>query len=130
MSNDYLPENLEAILEALESEESEESEELAERRSPNRGRGRSPRTASGTGLVPPRPSAGYVTEARLEAALARVGAQIKTNSEAIAGVNTRLSAVSVDVSGQSTKLKKESEERKKDVGGLKNNVQMAALLPL
>lgn len=135
MNNGYLPENLEAILEALESDESDEidesdeSDELAERRR-RRHRGHRPRTASGRGLVPPRPQAGYVTEARLEAAMAKVGAQIKTNSDAITGVNARLGTLSGYVSGQSTKLKKESEERKKDVSGLRNNVQMAALLPL
>jgi len=128
MSNGYEMEDFEAILEALESDESDESDELAERL--RRRRYRPPTTAPGRGLVPPKPSAAYVTEARLEAALARVGAQIKTNSDAIKAVNDRVSSFSAEQARQASALKKETEERKKDTARLASQAQSSALLPL
>jgi len=131
MSNGYATEDLEAILESLESDESDESDEMAERTRDHRSRpGSRPSTATGTGLVPPRPQAGYVTEARLQAALARVGAQIKTNSDAIKAVNNRASAISSEQARQTAALKKEVEERKKDTARLASQAQLLTLLPL
>jgi hypothetical protein len=127
MSNGYAMEDLEAILESLESDESDESDEAVRR--PFRSF-RPPATAPGRNLVPPKPQAGYVTEARLEAALARVGAQIKTNADAIKAVNGRLNTVSADISRQAVALKKETEERKKDTARLASQGQLMALLPL
>src|SRR5215469_12262939 len=112
MSNGYATEDLEAILESLEADEADEADEAVRRPF------RSPTTASGRGLTPPQMQTGYVTEARLRHALARVGEQIKTNSDAIKAVNGRISTLSTDVSRQSTALKKEIEERKKDNNGL------------
>ena len=43
---------------------------------------RPPRTAPGRGLYQPRPSSNYVTQTQLQTALAKVGQQINTNSEA------------------------------------------------
>ena len=128
MSNGYATEDLEAILESLEADESDEADEMAEatRRRP----WSRPSTATGTGLVPPRPQTGYVTEARLQAALARVGAQIKTNSDAIKTVNDKASAISAEQARQTTALKKEAEERKKDTARLASQSQLLALLPL
>jgi hypothetical protein len=127
MSNGYATEDLEAILESLEaSDEADEADEAAGRPRPFR----PPMTASGRGLAPPRPQPGYVTEARLQAALAQVGKQIKTNSDAIKAVNGRVNTIGADVSRQATALKKEIEERKKDNNALRNNVQLATLLPL
>jgi len=127
MSNGYATEDLEAILESLESDEADEADEMAERtRRPWTAIG----TARGTGLVPPKPQAGYVTEARLQAALARVGAQIKTNSDAIKTVNNRLGTISAEQARQTAALKKEAEERKKDTARLASQAQLLALLPL
>ncbi len=129
MSNGYATEDLEAILESLESsDELDESDGMAERT--RRRPGSRPSTATGTGLVPPRPQAGYVTEARLQAALARVGAQIKTNSDEIKAVNDRASAIRAEQARQTTALKKETEERKKDIARLASQSQLLALLPL
>jgi hypothetical protein len=128
MSNGYSTEVLEEILESLEDDESDEMDELAERS--RRGRRASPRTATGKGLVPQKPSSAYVTETRLQAALAQVGKQIKTNSDAIATVNTRINKLSDNIAAQTAALKKEAEERKKDINSLKSNVQLASLLPL
>ena len=132
MSNGFDRESLAAILESLESsDELDESDGMAERTRDNRIRsGPRPSTAPGTGLVPPRPQAGYVTEARLQAALARVGEQIKTNSDAIKTVNDRASAISTEQARQTTALKKEAEERKKDTARLASQSQLLALLPL
>lgn len=127
MSNGYATEDLEAILESLESDEADEADEMAER---TRRPWSRPSTASGTGLVPPKPQAGYVTEARLQAALARVGAQIKTNSDAIKAVNNRANAISTEQARQTAALKKEVEERKKDTARLASQSQLLALLPL
>jgi len=74
-------------------------------------------------LAPPQPQAGYVTEARLQAALARVGEQIKINSDAIKAVNNRTSTISDNVAAQTAALKKEMEERKKDTATLKKQIQ-------
>lgn len=128
MSNRYATEDLEAILESLEADE---ADEMAERTRDHRSRpGSRPSTATGTGLAPPKPQAGYVTEARLEAALARVGAQIKTNSDAIQAVNSRANTISDNVAAQTAALKKETEERKKDTARLASQAQLLALLPL
>jgi hypothetical protein len=80
--------------------------------------------------VPPQPQQGYVTEARLQAALARVGEQIKTNSDAIKAVNDRVNTVSADVARQAAAVKKETEERKNDTARLASQSQLSALLPL
>lgn len=129
MSNGYATEDLEAILESLEADEADESDELAEQRTRSRPWSR-PSTATGRGLVPPRPQTGYVTETRLQAALARVGEQIKTNSEAIKKVNSKLGTIDTEQTRQNTALKKETEERKKDTARLANQAQLLALLPL
>src|SRR5436305_6966668 len=132
MSNGYARQDLEAILESLESsDELDESDGMAERSRDHRSRpGSRPSTATGTGLAPPRPQVGYVTEARLEAALARVGAQIKTNSDAIQAVNSRANTISDNVAAHTAALKKEMEERKKDTARLASQSQLLALLPL
>jgi len=128
MSNGYAMEDLEAILESIESDESDESDEMAERT--RRRPWVRPSTATGAGLVPPKPQAGYVTEARLQAALARVGAQIKTNSDAIKTLNTRVGTISAEQTRQMAALKKETEERKKETARLASQAQLSALLPL
>ena len=130
MSNGYATEDLEAILESLESDESDESDEFAEAPMRQSSRFRPPTTASGRGLAPSRPQPGFVTEARLQEALAQVGRQIKTNSDAIKAVNSRLNTISGDIARQTAALKKEAEERKKDNAELRNAVQLSALLPL
>ncbi len=145
-------EDLDAIAEMMEdleydeSDESDESDEdidILERR--RRGRARRfrtpPRTAPGGGLFRPRPQpAGgpgggqYVTQTQLQAALARVGQQIKTNSDAIKTLNGRVATLSSDVIKQATDLKKEMVTRKKVTDGLRRELKqtrdMAALLPL
>lgn len=127
----YGTETLEGILAELEDiewDESDESEERA-RRGRRLGRRPPPPTAPGTGLATPRPGTGtqYVTQTQLQSALAKVGAQIKTNSDAIKNVSDR-------VSTQADLLSKEVVARKKTTDqlerGLRQTREMSALLPL
>src|SRR5260370_12742667 len=86
-----------------------------------------PKVASGQNLYAPRPQTQYVTQAQLQTALAKVGAQVRTNSSAISQVGGRVAAASAT-------LNKESADRKKDITTVKNNLsqthQMTAILPL
>lgn len=93
-------------------------------------RRRLPRTASGRGLAPMpqnQQSKNYVTYSALRQAMDKVGAQIKTNSDAISGVGAKLNATAAS-------LKKEFDERKKESDNIRNDtnqkVSMLALLPL
>jgi hypothetical protein len=130
--NGYETEDLESLVELLEfdeSDESDESDEMAER-----WRRRRPRTASGRGMYPPRPQGNYVTQAQLQTALARVGQQIRTNSAAIGTLTTRVNAVSTEQTKQSTALRKEIDERKKQADALRRDtrqkLELLTLLPL
>ena len=90
-------------------------------------RGRTPRTASGRGLAPMQQSRNFVTYSALRQAMDKVGAQIKTNSDAITSVGSRLNTTAAQ-------LRKEFDERKKDSdairGDVNQKVSMLALLPL
>src|SRR5512132_3546977 len=98
MPNGYLGmADIEALVEELEDlageDYDEEEDDLAERR--RRRIHRAPRTGSGGGLYRARET-GYVTQTQLQAALTRVGSQIKTNSEAIKTLNSRVATLSSD----------------------------------
>jgi hypothetical protein len=107
--------------EAYELYEADEADEAARRRWPP------PRVATGQGLFRPRPQTQYVTQAQLQAALARVSAQERTNANAIRQIGSRVSTAAAAVS-------KETSDRKKETGKIKSNLsqtqQMAAILPL
>jgi len=100
--------------------ESDESDEFSERR--RRG-GRPPRinpgrTGRGTGLFKPRPAGGtskFVTQAQLEAGLARVGKQISANSEAIKKVATQSNKINSELGAATSRLDKQGGELKKEV---------------
>src|SRR5437763_2875997 len=81
-SDDEALNGLTEILEDIESDESDESDEA---RKPYR-----PRVPSGRGLYKQRPTGNYVTQVQLQAALARVGQQIKTNATATKAVSARV----------------------------------------
>lgn len=124
-------EDLEALA-AMEYDESDESDEsdLSERR-------RQPRrvsTAPGRNLYSPRPTEQYVTQTQLQTALAKVGAQIKTNSNAIRTIDSRIASVRTEQSKQTAMLKKEISDRKKETESLKRGLQqtreLGVLLPL
>lgn len=116
--------------EAAEAFESEayDSESIGEWGEAARQR-RLPRTASGRGLttMPQPQSRNFVTYSALRQSLDKVGMQIKTNSDAIGAVGTRLNSTAAA-------LRKEADDRKKEAetsrGDINQKVSMLALLPL
>jgi hypothetical protein len=136
-------EDLDAVsemIEDLENDESDESDEdidMMERTQRNRRFRTPPRTAGGGGLFRPRTPAGpsaSVTQTQLQAAMARVGAQIKTNSDALKTVNSRVATLGTDMTKQAAEIKKIATGRSKDTAGLRRDLnstrQMAAIMPL
>lgn len=120
-------EALSDTLEDFEFDESDESDEdLMERRAPRRF-GRAPRTASGRGLFKPRPQTQNVTQTQLQAAMARVGAQIKTNTDAIKTINSRLATIAADQAKHAAAQRKATDTLRKD---LRQTREMSAILPL
>jgi hypothetical protein len=120
----YDVESDEAYDEMFESDEAmDESDEAARSWS----RPQRPKVASGKNLYSPRPQSQYVTQAQLQTALAKVGSQVRTNSNAISQFGSRLSSTTAS-------LKKEAVDRKKDLNAVKSNLsqtqQMTAILPL
>ncbi|MEA2603863.1 MAG: hypothetical protein QOF89_4855 [Acidobacteriota bacterium] len=75
------------------------------------------RTGRGTGLFRPRPTNNnkYVTQAQLEAGLARVGKQISANSDAIKKVATQANKINSELGEATTKLNKQVGDLKKEV---------------
>ncbi|HEX6749582.1 MAG TPA: hypothetical protein VF092_19965 [Longimicrobium sp.] len=89
---------------------------------------RNVKTGRGGGYYRPRPPAGstkYVTQPQLQAALARVSADVKANSEGIKTVNARVNTLSSEQAAQGTALRKEVAERKKEGTQLKNETKKA-----
>ena len=128
----YGTETLEDILgelEALEWDETDESEERVGRRGRPFGRRPPPRTAPGTGLATPRPAGTtqFVTQGQLQTALAKVGAQIKTNSDAIKTVSDRVSTQADLLGKEVIARKKKTDELEK---GLRQTRELTAILPL
>lgn len=136
-------ESLDEAYDEAESDESDESDEFAE--APSRFPGfpfpvqmrptfRTPSTANGRNLYQTRPTNYYVTQAQLQAALNRVGAQVKTNSQAISKVSAKVRAVDTAQAKQTAALKKEVGVRRKQADKLKKDLKqtrdMAALMPL
>ncbi|MFM0212004.1 hypothetical protein PQQ96_31925 [Paraburkholderia sediminicola] len=117
------------FLEADELDEADEWDEAARRpRTPVR-------VASGRDLARQRATSKYVTQQQLETTIARVGAQIRTNSNAVARLETRVtttaSALRKDTAAA---MKKEAAARKDDGAKIRSSLsqtqQMAALMPL
>jgi hypothetical protein len=113
--------------EAAEYSEGYESEGIGEWSEAARGGRRGPRTATGKNLAPAPVSKNFVTFTDLRTALDKVGGQLKTNADAIGAVSAKLASTTAN-------LKKEFDERKKDMESARKNtdskVQMLALLPL
>lgn len=86
------------------------------------------RTGGAGSYYRPRPASGatkYVTQPQLQAALARVSADVKANAEGIKTVNTRVNTVSSAQASQATALRKEVVVRKKETTALKADVKKA-----
>lgn len=110
--------------------ESDDLDDFLERR--RRGRGRSrrirrPATGKGSGLFKPRPSNQYVTQAQLQAGLARVGKQIQTNGTAIKKVAEQANRINSELGSRTDKLAKGVGELKKEV---KRQAEMSLLMTL
>jgi hypothetical protein len=121
-------EGIESVAELLEDIESDESDEAEASRS-NRFRrlpAVRPKLPSGQGLFRQRPSSQNVTQVQLQAALTRVGAQIKTNADATKTVGTRVNTVNNRVDAEIAARKKETGAIKKELSSGK----MMGILPL
>lgn len=108
--------------------ESDDLDNFLERR--RRGRAsriRPGKTAKGTGLFKARPNDRYVTQAQLQAGLARVGKQIATNGEAIKKVTAQTNKVTSDLAAATTKISKDLKDVKKEV---KQQAETALLMHL
>ena len=89
-------------------------------------RGRPPvRTAPRQSAYTPRPTgtSNPVTQAQLQAALARVSSQISVNSNAIKTVDGRLRGASAEIGRQGGALRKEIADRKKVTDGIRREMQ-------
>lgn len=82
----------------------------------------------------PRPSTSNVTQAQLQAALARVSQQISTNSSAIKAIDTRVRSATAEAERAGIAARKEGADRKKEILAVRKDLQstreMAAMLPL
>lgn len=130
--NGYETDEMETISELLEGLEFDESDELGERRrGGRRGRFGPVPAPSGRSSYQPQSSTDvYVKKSELARAIMNVDTKIKTNTEAITKVNTRVNAVADLQATQATALKNESAKREKDIKELRQTSQFLALLPL
>lgn len=120
--NGFESDDLDTLTELLEDVDDESYEEATPLSRLRQFRRPAPRTATGNNLFQARPTQ-YVTQVQLDAAMKRVGAQIKTNSDAVRTLNSRVAA-------DAAAIQKEAINRKQDLAKLRSNVQMTALLPL
>ena len=111
-------------LEAIEAESESESESESEAAERSR-RWKAPPRASGAGLYRPRPrmNGAPVSQLQLQAAMARVGDQLRKNSAAAATINQRVNTVS-------TAEKRDNEKQGKELKGINEKIQLLTLLPL
>lgn len=123
-------ENEEAYDGEFDGEYDGEYEEARRPRKPARPVSTAPRGSA----YQPRPSVSTVTQAQLQAALARVSQQINVNSNAIKTVDARVRSVASDTARLSTQMKKGTGDRHKDILAVRKDLQMtrevSALLPL
>ena len=91
-------------------------------------------TAGRGSAFQPRPSTSPVTQAQLQAALARVSQQINVNSTAIKTVDGRTRGLAVEQAKFGAGLKKEFADRKKDILAVRKDLQATreagVLLPI
>jgi len=115
--------------EAMEGMEGWESESEASWEAARRG---GPKRPSSQPSYKPRPQPGpstanYVTQTQLQAALVRVDGKIKTLSDGVSTVNSRVASLAAAVKKEADERKKTTETQGKD---LNQKVQLLALLPL
>jgi hypothetical protein len=98
-------------------------ESYDEARRPRRPAGRPVNTARRASAYQPRPNTSTVTQAQLQAALARVSAQINVNSTAIKTVDGRTRAIAAEQARFTSGMKKEYSDRKKDILAVRKDLQ-------
>jgi hypothetical protein len=113
----------------------DESDEAYDEAAPRRGVLPPPvRTAPRQSAFRPRPNNNFVTQAQLQAALARVSSQIATNSTALKTLDGRLRGVTSEQARMTMALRKEIADRKKDAEVMRKEIQsakeLAVILPL
>jgi hypothetical protein len=115
-------------------DESDEAFDEALPRIPRRPARPPVQTAPRQSAYRPRPDNNFVSQAQLQAALARVSGQIATNSTAIKTLEGRVRGVSTEQVRLTTALRKEVADRKKEEDGLRKELQstreLAVILPL
>lgn len=114
---------------AMEGMEGWESESEASWEAARRG---GPKKPSSQPSYKPRPQPGpstanYVTQTQLQAALVRVDGKIKTLSDGVSTVNSRVASLAAAVKKEADERKKTTETQGKD---LNQKVQLLALIPL
>ena len=117
----------ESVAELLENIESDEAAgwDDSEERQRNRLRPFRPKVPTGRGLYKERPNGNTVTQVQLQAAMARVGEQIKTSSDATKALSARVNTLT-------TRLDAEAAARKKETFAVKKESQsgrMMSILP-
>jgi len=122
----YTETEYESEMEGMEGweSESEASWEAARRGAPKRPSSKpsfSPRPQPAPG------TANYVTQTQLQAALVRVDGKIKTLSDGVSTVNSRVASLAAAVKKEADARKKTAETQGKD---LNQKIQLLALLPL
>jgi len=128
--------SLDDVLDAVESdlEFDEELEALLESdidAAPRRSVRRRPvPTGRGANYYTARPVNQHVTQAQLQAALAKISKDVKANAVGIKTVGTRVDGVAAEQKKHTDALKKEIAARRRETAQLKSNMQMSAMLPL
>jgi hypothetical protein len=84
----------------------------------------------GSGYYKPRVKNTNVTQQQLTAALAKISKDVKANAAGVKTVGARVDSVVAEQKTQAAALKKEIADRRKESDKLKQNLQMASLLPL
>jgi hypothetical protein len=107
------------FMESLESE-SEAAEASSRIRKPSTQSSFRPRPAPGA-------TQQYVTQTQLQASLARVDGKIKTVSDGVSTINSRITALSTSFKKETEERKKQAENQNKD---LNQKLQLLALLPI
>jgi hypothetical protein len=117
-------EGLNGLFEGIESDDTEyeENEERRRRRTPPL----KTKVPTGSGLYKARPTGNYVTQVQLNAALTRVGGQIKTAADATKAVTARVNTLGSRVDSETAARKKETTALRKDL----SSGRMMSILPL
>jgi hypothetical protein len=91
---------------------------------------RPPRGARGGGYNQPRPSNQYVTQTQLQAAVTKIGSDVKRLNDVDKTLNDRINANGARLDRHALAIRKEMAARKKADAELKNTLLLLAVAPL